>query len=226
MNQDIELMRGLLLWVADAEPWEVSYRHQEVSLKPDGSVDKVGIYNMAPGTSLEEGHYEVVRFRTVPLHVVKTFMGRESDRDQFIWYGLYDSAEKYWEQYSVGYGDDETKYKTFYKSYTYLPAGYPMRRYWMGRDQFQVSYNLNQLDLAGLLRVRYFHAEEEWNTEPPVSMYLTPKGADFIVLYQVHPKVGGSQDSSTETHRQQEIMVSKASFTRRKNLQGRQRRSR
>ena len=153
-------------------------------------------------------------------------MGRESDRDQFIWYGLYDSAEKYWEQYSVGYGDDETKYKTFYKSYTYLPAGYPMRRYWMGRDQFQVSYNLNQLDLAGLLRVRYFHAEEEWNTEPPVSMYLTPKGADFIVLYQVHPKVGGSQDSSTETHRQQEIMVSKASFTRRKNLQGRQRRSR
>ena len=180
MNQDIELMRGLLLWVADAEPWEVSYRHQEVSLKPDGSVDKVGIYNMAPGTSLEEGHYEVVRFRTVPLHVVKTFMGRESDRDQFLWYGLYDPAEKSWEQYSVGYGDDETKYKTFYKSYTYLPAGYPMRRYWMGRDQFQVSYNLNQLDLTGLLRVRYFHTEDEWNTEPPVSMYLTPKGADFV----------------------------------------------
>ena len=84
------------------------------------------------------------------------------------------------EQYSIGYGDDKTKDKFFYKSYTYLPAGYPMRRYWMGRDQFQVSYNLNQLDLAGLLRVRYFHAEEEWNTEPPVSMYLTPKGADFI----------------------------------------------
>ena len=39
MNQDIELMRGLLLWVADAESWEVSYRQQQVSLKPDGSVD-------------------------------------------------------------------------------------------------------------------------------------------------------------------------------------------
>ena len=50
----------------------------------------------------------------------------------------------------------------------------------MGRDQFQVSYNLNQLDLVGLLRVRYFHNEDEWNTEPPVSMYLTPKGADFV----------------------------------------------
>ena len=40
MNQDIELMRGLLLWLADAEPWEVSYREKQVSLKPDGSVDK------------------------------------------------------------------------------------------------------------------------------------------------------------------------------------------
>ena len=55
-----------------------------------------------------------------------------------------------------------------------------MQRHWMGRDQFQVSYNLNQLDLAGLLRVRYFHNEDEWNTEPPVSMYLTPKGAYFV----------------------------------------------
>ena len=180
MNQDIELMRGLLLWVADAEEWEVAYREQQVSLKPDRSVDKLGIYNREPGTSLEEGHYEVVRFRPLPIQMTKTFLGRETDRDQFLWHGRYDHRERYFEQYTVGYGEDKTKDKTFYKSYTFLPAGYPMRQHWMGRDQFQVSYNLNQLDLAGLLKVRYFHTEDEWNAEPPVSMYPTPKGADFV----------------------------------------------
>ena len=180
MNQDIELMRGLLLWVADAEEWEVAYREQQVSLKPDGSVDKLGIYNAQPGTSLEEGEYEVVSFRPLPIQMVKTFMGRETDRDQFLWYGRYDHRERYFEQYTVGFGDDKSKDKHFYKSYTYLPAGYPMRRHWMERDQFQVSYDLNQLDLTGLLKVRYFHTEDEWNTEPPLSMYLTPKGADFV----------------------------------------------
>ena len=49
MNQDIELMRGLLLWLADAETWEVSYCEKQVSLKPDGSVDKVGMYNKCRG---------------------------------------------------------------------------------------------------------------------------------------------------------------------------------
>ena len=52
MNQDIELMRGLLLWLADAETWEGSYCEKQVSLKPDGSVDKVGMCNIWPGTSL------------------------------------------------------------------------------------------------------------------------------------------------------------------------------
>ena len=180
MNQDIELMRGLLLWLADAERWEVSYSEKQVSLKPDGSVDKVGMYNMSPGTSLKEGDYEVVCFRTLPPYIVQPIPGRESTRDQFLWYGRLIPPAPSGEQYSIGYGDDKTKDKFFYKSYTYLPAGYPMRRYWMGRDQFQVSYNLNHLDLVGLLRVRYFHNEDEWNTEPPVSMYLTPKGADFV----------------------------------------------
>ena len=180
MNQDIELMRRLLLCLADAETWEVSYCEKQVSLKPDGSVDKVGMYNNWPGTSLEEGHYEVVCFRTLPPYIVQPIPGRESTRDQFLWYGRLNPPAPSGEQYSISYGDDKTKDKFFYKSYTYLPAGYPMRRHWMGRDQFQVSYNLNQLDLAGLLRVRYFHAEDEWNTEPPVSMYLTPKGADFV----------------------------------------------
>ena len=180
MNQDIELMRGLLLWVAEAEEWEVAYRKQKVSLKPDGSADKLGIYNAQPGTSLEEGHYEVVSFRTLPIQMAKTFLGRETDRDQFLWYGRYDHRERYWEQYTIGFGDDKSKDKVFYKSYTYLPAGYPIQQHWMGRGQFQVSYNLNQLDLAGLLKVRYFHSEDEWSAEPPVSMYLTPKGAHFV----------------------------------------------
>ena len=180
MNQDIELMRGLLLWVADAEPWEVSYRQQQMSLKPDGSVDKLETYNREPGTSLEEGHYEVVRFRELPLQAIKTLTRPESRRNLFLWHGITDPSEQSWEQYTIGYGEDKTKDKTFYKSYTYLPAGYPMRQHWMGRDQFQVSYNLNQLDLAGLLKVRYFHSEDEWSAEPPVSMYLTPKGAHFV----------------------------------------------
>ena len=180
MNQDIELMRGLLLWVADAEEWELAYREQQVSLKPDRSADKLGIYNREPGTSLEEGHYEVLRFRELPLPVIKTLVRPQSGRDQSLWYGKLTHAAPPGEQYSISFGDDRSKDKHFYKSHTYLPAGYPMRQHWMGRDQFQVSYNLNQLDLAGLLRVRYFHAEEEWNTEPPLSMYLTPKGADFV----------------------------------------------
>ena len=180
MNQNIELMRGLLLWLADVEPWEVSYCEKQVSLKPDGSVDKVGMYNIWPGTSLEEGDYEVVCFRTLPPYIVQPIPGRESTRDQFLWYGRLTPSAPSGEQYSIGYGNDKTKDKFFYKSYTYLPAGYPMQRHWMGRDQFQVSYNLNQLDLTGLLRVRYFHTEDEWNTEPPLSMYLTPKGADFV----------------------------------------------
>lgn len=188
MNQDIELMRGLLLWLADAETWEVSYCEKQMSLKPDGSVDKVGMYNIWPGTSLEEGDYEVVCFRILPPYIVQPIPSRESTRDQFLWYGRLTPPAPSGEQYSIGYGDDKTKDKFFYKSYMYLPAGYPTRRYWMGRDQFQVSYNLNQLDLAGLLRVRYFHAEEEWNTEPPVSMYLTPKGADFIACIRYTQK--------------------------------------
>ena len=180
MNQDIELMRGLLLWLADAETWEVSYSEKRVSLKPDGSVDKVGMYNISPGTSLKEGDYEVVCFRTLPPYIVQPIPGRESTRDQFLWYGRIIPPAQSGEQYSVGFADGETEDKFFYQSFTYLPAGYPMQQYWMERDQFQVSYNLNQLDLAGLLRVRYFHTEDEWNTEPPVSMYLTPKGADFV----------------------------------------------
>ena len=175
MNQDIELMRGLLLWLADAETWEVSYCEKQVSLKPDGSVDKVGMYNIWPGTSLEEGDYEVVCFRTLPPYIVQPFPGRESTRDQFLWYGRLTPAAPSGEQYSIGFGDDRSKDKFFYKSYTYLPAGYPMRRHWMARDQFQVSYNLNQLDLAGLLRVRYFHAEEEWNREPPLRKGATDR---------------------------------------------------
>ena len=87
MNQDIELMRGLLLWLADAETWEVSYCEKQVGLKPDGSVDKVGMYNIWPGTSLEEGDYEVVCFRTLPPYIVQPIPGRESTRDQFLWYG-------------------------------------------------------------------------------------------------------------------------------------------
>ena len=177
MNQDLELMRNLLLWVADAEIWELAYCQKQVSFYADGSPDRLGMYNIYPGTSLEEGSYEEIWFRTLPSHVYPT-PDKESTRDQFLWYGNSALMQPGFEQIKNTFEDGSSK--SVLKHYTYLPAGFPLRNYWMERQQFEVSYNLNQLDLAGLLRVRYFHTEEEWSTEPPVSMYLTPKGADFV----------------------------------------------
>ena len=177
MNQDIELMRNLLLWVADAKPWELAYCEKQVSLNHDGSPDKLGMYSIYPGTSLEEGTYQEVCFRPLPSHAYPT-PNIESTRDQFLWYGKLTPMPSSLETTTYEL-EDGTK-KTLHKYQTYLPAGFPLRKYWMGRDQFEVSYNLNQLDLAGLLKVRYFHSEKEWSTEPPLSMYLTPKGADFV----------------------------------------------
>ena len=161
----------------DASQWELSYREQQASITEGGNIDKKNEYNRRPGTSLEGGHYTVVNFRPLPDQRPIN-LGRESERDQFLWYGNYDDGRSRHDEYSVSGGGKETL--TFYVSDTFLPAGFPLRKRWMGRSQFEVAYNLNQLDLAGLLRVRYFHSEEEWNTEPPVSMYLTPKGADFV----------------------------------------------
>ena len=177
MNQDIELMREILLWVADASQWGLSYREQQASLTEGGSIDKKNEYNRRPGTSLEGGQYTVVNFRTLPQQA-SLFLGRESARDQFLWNGIYHDGWPRYEEYSVSGGGKETQ--NFYVTNTFLPAGFPLQKHWMGRSQFEVTYNLNQLDMAGLLRVRYFHTEEEWSTEPPISMYLTPKGADFV----------------------------------------------
>ena len=177
MNQDLELMRELLLWVADASRWELSYREQQASLTEDGSIDKKNEYNREPGTSLEGGHYTVVNFRPLPEQGPLS-NGRESSRDQFLWNGFYRDGRPRHEEYSVSGEGMDTLH--FSKGNIFLPAGFPLRKYWCGREQFEVTYNLNQLDIAGLLKVRYFHSEQEWCTEPPVSMYLTPKGADFV----------------------------------------------
>ena len=179
MNQDLELMRQLLLWVADASQWELAYREQQASLTEDGSIDKKNEYNRRPGTSLEGGHYTVINFRPLPEQGT-LFLGRESARNQFLRNGIYDDGRPRHEEYSVSGGDKETV--NFYVTNTFLPAGFPLQEHWMGRSQFEVTYNCNQLDLAGHLRVRYFHTEQEWITEPPVSMYLTPKGADFVAF--------------------------------------------
>ena len=175
MYQNVDLMRNLLIWIANADRNELIYCEKQFSLNDDGSIDKIGLYNQAPGTSLIEGTYDVIKFKPLPVQTGLN-IGRESHRDIFLWYGIYDDIMS--ESYMITYKDGTEKW--FTKIFQYLPSGYPIPKYWMGYSQFDVTYNLNQLDLAKLIKVRYFYTEEEWMVEPPLSMYLTPQGSDFV----------------------------------------------
>ena len=186
MNQDIELMRNLLAWVSQAKRWELAYPAIcQVSLNTDGSPHNIShMANATPTPPPGLQAYTVVEYLQLPKQWEPSL--RLSYRDSLLWEGRTESAGLSGEGYSVSFEDGTTRHLR--RQVQRLPAGFPLPCYWEGRTQFEVAYNLSQLDLAGLLRVRYFHPPIEWAYEPPLSMYLSPAGAQFIARTQDHSK--------------------------------------
>ena len=160
MNQDIELMRSSLTWVSQAKRWELAYPAIcQVTLNTDGSPHNIShMANATPSAPPGLQAYTVVEYLELPKQWEPSF--RLPYRDALLWEGRTESAGLSGEGYSVSFEDGTTQH--YCRQVQRLPAGFPLPCYWEGRTQFEVTYNLSQLDLAGLLRVRYFHPPIEW----------------------------------------------------------------